>query len=154
MLTVWVIACGGAVQPSTSADSGSTVVELAVGQIGANEIVVDEAFAYWSTAGSADGGFMDGTIMETRLDGGPAIVLASNQRHPYGLAVDRERVYWSDTGTGAADGTISSMPLHGGSSTTLAVGQGNPADLGVDATSLLVRYTLAGDAGRGLRSVR
>jgi len=54
--------------------------------------------------------------------------LAKGQPMAWGIAVDAQRVYWSNQGSGE----ILSLPLAGGTPTKLATGQNDPGDLVID----------------------
>jgi hypothetical protein len=84
----------------------------------------------------------DGTVMAAPVDGGAAVVLASGQRGPFGIAVDDQNVYWVER---APDGAVHSVPLGGGSPVTIASNQDAPWGIAVHGDT--VYWTLDNDNG-------
>jgi hypothetical protein len=78
------------------------------------DVAIDGSFAFVALAGSSsdlDCTSNDGSIIRLDLASGAATTLASNQRCPQSVAVDGNRVYWTNTGsyTGGAyngDGSV------------------------------------------------
>jgi hypothetical protein len=74
-----------------------------------------------------------------------AVVLASDQGVPWGIALDSKNVYWANS----TDGRVVSVPKDGGSLTTLALGQAAPTYLAVDSTSAYFISSAYGSADGG-----
>jgi hypothetical protein len=70
--------------------AGGTAVTLAA--TGAMEVAVDETYVYFTDSGSP------GTVQKVAKTGGPAILLATDQAYPSGIAVDATSVYWVNAG--------------------------------------------------------
>src|ERR1700679_964936 len=94
------------------------------------------------TGGGDTGGSTSASTTTTSSTSGPcagqegAIVLATGQSKPYGLAIDATHVYWTNYGTTGADGQIMKVALEGcplPQPTVLASGQGEPTSVAVDA---------------------
>jgi len=95
---------------------------LAEGSVSA--IALDSTAIYWSN-------WQDGTIWTIPKSGGAPTVLTA-ARHPSGLAIDANRIYWSEDVE--ADGAVVAMPLGGGPPITLAAAQGAPRGVALDTT--------------------
>lgn len=86
----------------------------------------------------------DGTIMTLPKSGGTPSVLTWEARRPSALAVDDERIYWTED-IGDAGGAVVSVPLGGGTPRALATGQDAPRGMAINLTH--VYWTTAfGDA--------
>jgi hypothetical protein len=72
---------------------------------------------------------MDGKVWQAPLDGGPAILLASEQQYPGGIAVDDASVYF----TTYDGGTVVKVPIGGGAPQVLASTRTDPFTLVVDS---------------------
>ena len=64
------------------------------------------------------------------------MVLAPNQKTPWGVAVDSTAVYWVAEGSTPDDGSVFSVPLVGGTASELATGQNGPVQIAQDANYL------------------
>ncbi|WP_437678237.1 hypothetical protein [Sorangium sp. So ce131] len=97
----------------------------------------------WSSVGSA--GAAPGTS--------EPVAIAAMQRRPAGLALDGERVYWTNLGSLAeADGELRAAPRSGGSRATLASGQAGPRDVALGEGAIVWSESgLGADDGRVLR---
>ena len=70
-------------------------------------LAIDSTNVYWTDSGTAANNFHDGTVMRVAIGGGTAIVLASGQDYPLGIAVDDSSVYWTNVaGNGANQGKV------------------------------------------------
>jgi streptogramin lyase len=70
-----------------------------------------------------------GTISRVPKSGGSPLALATGLRHPNGVAVDREHVYWS---TASNQGIVARTPKRGGATAILAHRQAGPVRVLVD----------------------
>lgn len=73
-----------------------------------------------------------GAVMRAVEDGVAVLAPASNAEGAHAIALDAERVYFTD----AVEGSVRSVPLSGGEATTLAICQGQPTALAVDASNV------------------
>ncbi len=141
--------CSGAILSVPLA--GGTITTLASQLDLPIRVAVDATNVYWTNAGRGcpfDAGVSvpinmrcGGSIMTMPLQGGTPTILASGQNNPWGIAVDRNSVYWTNFG----DGTVMKVPRLGGMTTTLATGQNLPYGIVTDATSV---YWAGGDGVR------
>jgi hypothetical protein len=75
-------------------------------------------------------------------DGRCVVTLASSPNGPWGIAIDSENVYWTETGRerdgggGFYGGAVVKMPLRGGAPVILASNLNEPQAIAVDATSV------------------
>jgi len=119
--TAWDATCVGAVgQTSCGAECPMT---LASGLNTVNGMAFDDGGIYlaWTS--------VDGTVNRIMRNGqGSAMVLASGQNNPFGVAGDTVNVYWANNG----DGTIMMVPIDGGTPTMLASGQTGAQGVAVD----------------------
>jgi hypothetical protein len=66
-------------------------------------------------------------------------VLASAQSYPHHIAVNAEKIYWTNSGTeknSFTDGAVMTMPIAGGSATTLANGLSQVKGIAADAKNV------------------
>jgi hypothetical protein len=91
--------------------SGGAAGQLVASTDGSKYLAADDAYVYWTFAGY-NKDQSTGQVLKVSI-GNPAgpIVLASNQNHPRGLALDSTRVYWANAGSGtdmnpSGDGSI------------------------------------------------
>ena len=135
---------------------GETLVTLASGQNGPQNVVVDATRAYWTNEGTAANAYADGPVMSVLLVGGTPTTLASNQNSPKAIAVDGANVYWTNAGTAADEystGTVARVPLAGSAlPTLLASGQSEPYSIAVDATSVYWTNALGPAGGSVLKA--
>jgi hypothetical protein len=97
----------------------------------------DDSNIYVATEG-------DGRVQRLSKSGaGTPTVLAYEQDRPYGIAVDEQAVYWTNSATTppaggceVANGAIMAMPIGGGEIVELASGQACPLAIAVDDTGL------------------
>jgi hypothetical protein len=88
--------------------------------------------------------FLRNATMETKprqersakvaIAGGVPVTLASGQSTPYGIAIDKSFVYWTNSGVG--QGSLARVPIGGGETSTLAAGYSSATGLAVDAASI------------------
>ena len=64
------------------------------------------------------------------------VVLAPNQKTPWGLAVDDSTVYWVAEGSTPDDGSVFSIPFVGGTPSELSTGQNGPTQIAQDTDYL------------------
>lgn len=89
----------------------------------------------------------EGTVSKIPIAGGSAVVLASAQAWPWGVAVDSSNVYWLNRGLGNDDGTVMKLARAGGTpATTLATGEASPSAIAIDATNVYWTNELLGGA--------
>jgi hypothetical protein len=79
-------------------------------------------------------GIASGTVLKVSVGGGTPVTVACGQYQPSGIAVDAQRVYWTNQGQGS--GSVMSVPVGGGTPTTLASGQGAPFAIALDPTNV------------------
>ena len=60
-----------------------------------------------------------------------AVVLAPNQKTPWGIAADTESVFWLVEGSSADDGSVFSVPVGGGTPDEIANGQNGPVQIAI-----------------------
>ena len=107
--------------------STGAVTTLVAGQVGVLNVAADSQNVYWTTeTGSPTGGAIRYAPL-TATGAGPAAVLVDGLDSPGGLAVEDNRVYWTD----AATGTVSALSLAGGTATMIAAGQSGPGSIAV-----------------------
>jgi hypothetical protein len=97
------------------AGAGQTVVKIplaggapvTLATSGGQGIAIDESYVYFTNFSSS------GKVQKVAKSGGPAIVLATDQSMPWGIAVDATSVYWVNAGneSGQAPWTGSVMKL-------------------------------------------
>jgi hypothetical protein len=106
--------------------------EIATGQgIDTTAIAIDDLYIYWGTINSD---LPHDTVMRARLDGNTSTapeLVASGLTRPYGIAVDRWNVYWSENGD-QGTGRIQMKSKQSGTITTIAEDQLYPLELSVD----------------------
>jgi hypothetical protein len=110
--------CNGATPATIDLCSICGCTVLATGQSYATSIAVDAQNVYWSSAGTAANGYLDGAILAMPLGGGAIVTLASNQQYAGPLVVSAGTVYWttqvsgctSTTSCPANSGLIQSVP--------------------------------------------
>jgi hypothetical protein len=92
------------------------------------ELAVDAQNVYWTQLSS------EASIMQMPKHGGTPVAIASGQDYEFGIVVDAEYVYFSDS-----LGAIKRVPIGGGSLTTLATLNANVEYfLAVNATTLFI----------------
>ncbi|WP_437591160.1 hypothetical protein [Sorangium sp. So ce1000] len=81
------------------------------------------------------------------------VAIAALQQRPAGLALDGERVYWTNLGSlTAADGELRAAPRSGGPRVTLASAQAGPRDVALGEGAIVwTESGLGADDGRVLR---
>ena len=77
---------------------GEKAALFSQGNFGWLQLAVDDTHVYW-TADSDDSG-TTGTVVEMPLDGGPATILVSDAKSPFGITVYDDAIYWTDIGAG------------------------------------------------------
>ena len=77
------------------------------------------------------------------------VTLAAGQGHPSSIAIDGNRVYWTNAGTEAANGSVKSVSREGGAPFEIAVGQESPAGVVVDSVDVDVRRAYWINEGTG-----
>jgi len=93
--------------------------------LGASFITLDQGTIYW-TAGDTD----TGVVMRVPTLGGNAVVLASDQPAPYGIATDGTNVYWANRN----DASIMKVAIGGGQPIEIASDVPTPLGVAVDAS--------------------
>ncbi len=120
---------GGAIMSVPT--SGGTPTTVVPDQDYPWAITVDSNNIYWTNYdndGAVSGGTTEmGTVLQSSLNGGNVITLASTLEDPYGIAVDASNVYF----TTYAGGRVKKVPIGGGSVTVLAENLNNPCYLAV-----------------------
>lgn len=96
---------------------------------------------FWTERGSDDAG--TGTLNRTSRLGSAVDKVLSNLKRPQFLAVDKDHVYVSAKGLGAADGEILRVKLDDGAATRLVSGLAMPHGIALDA--MYVYWTTPGD---------
>ncbi|MBI5534498.1 MAG: hypothetical protein HY898_17365 [Deltaproteobacteria bacterium] len=88
------------------------------------------------------------------------LVLASNQKIPWGIGVDATTLFWSNQAASVGQGEINSIPIAGGTVKSLAQSLSTPGDLALDTTSVYwTNYSGAGEVkkvgkdGTGLANI-
>jgi hypothetical protein len=75
---------------------------------------------------------LSGQVLSVDRNGGTPSAVASSLDTPWGLAVDSQNVYWTDS----TAGTVESVPLDGGVPAVLAMNQDHPTVITTDGTNL------------------
>ncbi len=122
--------------------TGGPPTVLATGLLHARAVASDATHIYVACAGTAPAA-ADGSIVRIAIDGGAALVLASNRATSRALTLADGDVYFVGAGTPAAnyaDGYIAKVAADGGGGTSL-VAQDllDPWELEIDATRLFYR---------------
>jgi hypothetical protein len=92
---------------STPIPAGGTIATVASTQNSPLAVAVDDEFVYWTTQGTSNRNFNDGTIVKAPVGGGPTVVLATAQVDPNSITVDATSVYWTNKGSGnGTDGAV------------------------------------------------
>lgn len=86
---VYWLTAGGAVR-ARAKDLSANAVTLATQQTGAESIIVDDRYVYWTTF------VKSGTVSRVAKTGGLVEVLAGGQKNPYALTQDCTTVYWTN----------------------------------------------------------
>jgi hypothetical protein len=148
----WTDRGKGSVRKAVKGDDPGATSELAGDQARPIGLAVSPTHAYWVNQGKAESGFTDGAVMRVVKTGtNPSTgelpeLIAASKGAPYAIAIDEQRVYW----TQLLDGTITSAPLTGGgAATTLVVGQSNPFAIAVDDENIY--WANAGTAAGGFK---
>jgi hypothetical protein len=113
--------------PTPVVTPGATLTTLASFPQAAPEVIAVDSTSVYLAAISA------GSILKVPIGGGTPVTLACGQDQPSGIAVDSERVYWTNQGPG---GEVMSVPVGGGTPRTLASGQGAPFAIALDGTNV------------------
>jgi hypothetical protein len=124
-------------------DAGAYVA-LAAGQNNPLQIAANDAFVYWTNAGTQANAGIDGAVLALPVGGGTPVTLWVGPA--FAVTVDATRVYFS------GGGSVMVAPIGGGAVTTLASGQaGGPDALASDGTSV---YWVNNTGSRFASSVR
>ena len=81
-----------------AARGGSPPIERVSGLPFGARFAVDESFIYFTTPGTRENGFRDGTVARVWTRGGEPEILATRQRYPNRVAVDESHVYFTAGG--------------------------------------------------------
>jgi hypothetical protein len=111
----------------TSELSGASPRMLASALAQPRGLAANRTFIYWVNRG-------DGTVHRVRWDGTGSTELVSGTPTPNAIALDSERVYWTEAGNPPdyVDGAIRTAKLDGSDVRTLATSQPYPIALALD----------------------
>jgi hypothetical protein len=114
---------------SVPVDGGSvTTYPVGIPGVFSDGIAADDLYVYWTD-------LRYGTVTRMSLDGGPVVVLASDQGSLGGIATDGQSVYWASTEDAESDqptGNVVKVGRDGGLPVVLASQPGRALQLGVD----------------------
>jgi hypothetical protein len=118
--------------PTPTLPSGGTLSTLAQVSGSVPEfLAVDGTNVYFTATGL-------GSVLSAPIGGGGAgaVVLASGQDQPIGIAVSGGNVIWTNESSGSTNGTVMKVATGGGTPVTLASGQGAPYEIAVDGANV------------------
>jgi hypothetical protein len=128
----WIVpGNGGAIQRMDK--SGGSFAYVASNLFGAKDVVVDDTYVYWTETGMGDGAGLVRRALKDKTDTDVA-TLATGQQLPGELAVQGDRVYWTNGQGSDVVSACSTQP--GGNSAPVVEGAARPSDLVVDADRL------------------
>jgi len=87
---------------------------------------------YWANYGASGGATSEKVMMVSLSDPMKMTTPIAAGHKPYGLALDKDNVYWTNQG----DNTVMKAPKAGGEAHKVATGQSKPGAIAVDATHI------------------
>jgi len=132
------------------ADGGTTNLVAGDNGLQANNLVVDDAKAYWTAN--------NGLVRSVSLGGGIPTEIGTTQAATTGIAVNGANLYWT---THQSPGAIMTASISGGVPTAFVSGQNTPTGIALDSTSVywtnygsgtVMKASLAGGAPTVLAS--
>lgn len=123
----WTANAGGSIRAQEK--NGGLPRDLAVGQRRPARLAVQETdpYLYWTNRG--DPGVANGEVARVKKTGGPAMLIASNQRFPLAIGADDQHVYWTNEGLGGGDGSLMRARKDGTGVEVLETGLYHPTGL-------------------------